>query len=146
MYHDVFDQEKERLDLVENLPSQAWKNHPVQRSFDALRFVHIQDEGVMWKGMVATYPPLVPPEHVLAARLCRRRQILFEGQVAELPLTASPNAKYFAALSSQNGKGTPHVPYLIWFDMCAISHILLLLFQRSRQMADPSTGWDVQPG
>jgi hypothetical protein len=59
----------------------------------------------MWKGMYATYPPLVPPEHVLAARLCRQRQMLFEGEVSELSLMASPNAKHFASLSNQNGKG-----------------------------------------
>jgi hypothetical protein len=105
VYHDVFEQEKERVDLVNKLPAQAWKKHAIQRSFDALRFVHIQDEGVMWKGMFATYPPLVPQEHITAARLCRQRQILFEGEVSELPLTALPSAKHFAALSNQNGKG-----------------------------------------
>jgi hypothetical protein len=114
------------VDLVAKLPSQAWKNHPIQRSFDALRFVHIQDEGVMWKGMFATYPPLVPQDHVLAARLCRQRQILFEGEVSELPLTALPNAKHFAALSNQNGKGISCQIDLTPSLKLAISHCICL--------------------
>jgi ubiquitin carboxyl-terminal hydrolase 22/27/51 len=104
VYHEIFDQEKERLDIVEKLPSHAWNKTPIQRSFDPFRFLHIQDEGIIWKGMVATYPLLVPQDHVLAARLSRKRQILFEGEMEELSLLASPNAKAFAAWNSQKCK------------------------------------------
>jgi ubiquitin carboxyl-terminal hydrolase 22/27/51 len=104
VYHEIFDQEKERIDIIERLPYQAWKSHSVQRSFDPLCFLHVEDHGIMWKGMIATYPPLVPREHVLAARLCRRRQILFGGEVGELSLLESAQAKAFAALNKQNRK------------------------------------------
>ena len=74
------------------MPWLAWKEHPVQRSFDALQFVHVRDLGIFWKGMQATYPALVPFEHVRAARLCRERQIVFQGEIDELPLLASRQA------------------------------------------------------
>jgi ubiquitin C-terminal hydrolase len=79
--HVVFEQEKERIQLTENLPFMAWKEHPVQRSFDPLQFMRVSppDQGIIWKGMVATYPVIVPPRHLQAARRCRYRQILFDG-------------------------------------------------------------------
>jgi len=79
--HPIFDQEKERIDLTQQLPWQAWKEHAVQRSFDALQFFRVQDQGVFWRGMVATYPPLVPKEHVLAARACLLRQQIIRGEL-----------------------------------------------------------------
>jgi ubiquitin carboxyl-terminal hydrolase 22/27/51 len=79
--HVIFEQEKERIQLTEKLPFMAWKEHPVQRSFDPLQFMRISqpDQGIVWKGMVATYPVIVPPKHLQAARRCRYRQILFDG-------------------------------------------------------------------
>lgn len=64
----------------------------MQRSFDALQFVHIRDLGIFWRGMQATYPVLVPLEHIRAARLCRERQVVFQGEIDELPLLASRQA------------------------------------------------------
>jgi hypothetical protein len=100
----------------------------------------------MWRGMYATYPPLVPPEHVLAARLCRQRQMLFEGEVSELPLTALPNAKHFAALSNQNGKRiscqidlTPGLKH-------AISHLFIFHLSKVNGGSEPRSGcttWEI---
>lgn len=89
--------------MGEMFPWMGWKDHPVQRSFDALRFMRLPDQGVVWSGMFATYPPLVPPAHVRAARLCMRRQLLFQGSVAELPDDATPGARDFTAHQSQQG-------------------------------------------
>jgi hypothetical protein len=96
VYHEIFDHERDRVDLATKLPWQAWKPHPVQRSFDALQFMRIQDQGIFWRGMIAAFPPLVPIEHVRAAQFCRLRQVLFSGEWDLLPLMTSSTAKSFA--------------------------------------------------
>lgn len=83
MFHKLFDQERERLDLETKIPWLAWSDHPLQRSFDPLQFVQVEEYGILWRGLMATYPPLVPQEHVDAARLCVLRQAVFEGRVLE---------------------------------------------------------------
>lgn len=82
--HEIFDAEKERIDLSINLPWLSWKEHPVLRSFDAYRFLQIPDQGIFWRGMYATYPSSVPAWHVRGARACRRRQIMFHGEIETL--------------------------------------------------------------
>ena len=81
VYHKAFDQERERLDLAARIPWLAWNDHALQRSFDPFNFVHVEDYGIVWRGLVATYPPLLPQEHVDAARYCLQRQALFEGHL-----------------------------------------------------------------
>jgi hypothetical protein len=108
--------------ILLKLPSRAWKNHPINVPSDALVFISGTDCHV--ERMYAAYPPLVPQEHVLAARICRQRQILFEGEVSELSLTALPNAKHFAALSNQNGKGISRQIDLTPGLNLAISHFI----------------------
>ena len=83
--HVVFEQEKFRLDIAANLPWLSWPEQPVQRSFDPFQFTYVPDQGVFWKGMNATYPVLVLPEQYGVAQLCRYRQIMFHGNVPELP-------------------------------------------------------------
>jgi hypothetical protein len=100
----VFEQEKDCLDLMENLPWLAWKEHVVQRSFDALQFFRVQDQGVFWRGMKTTYPLLVPAEHIRAAQLCSQRQIVFQGQLNELPLLASHQSIYLTAIQNPKSK------------------------------------------
>jgi ubiquitin carboxyl-terminal hydrolase 22/27/51 len=73
IHHPVFDTEKERIDLEQALPSWAWPEHPLLRSFDAFQFVNTGDQGIVWKGMVATYPEIVPKRHLEAARLVHQR-------------------------------------------------------------------------
>ena len=93
--HELFDAEKERIDLSYHLPWLSWKEHPVQRSFDAYRFIHIPDQGIFWRGMYATYPSIVPDAHIRGARACRQRQILFHGEIESLPLNASESTRKF---------------------------------------------------
>jgi len=83
VYHSLFDQERERLDTEARFRWLAWSDHPVQRSFDPLQFAHIEEYGIVWRGVKATYPPLVPQEHILAARYCSQRKALFEGKILE---------------------------------------------------------------
>jgi hypothetical protein len=87
--HEIFDQERHRIDLTETLPWMAWKEHPVQRSFEALQFLHIKDLGIFWTGMRARYPVLVPEHHVAASTLSVERQIVLRGEIGSLPHHAS---------------------------------------------------------
>ena len=100
--HQIFEQEKERIDLIEHFPWMGWKEHPVQRSFDALRFIRI-DERIYWRGMTATYPPLVPSLHITASRSNRWRDMLFQGEVNEIPKHSCRAAKAFAFNRQQTG-------------------------------------------
>ena len=83
VYHSLFDQERERLDMEAKFPWLAWSDHPLNRSFDPLQFAQVEEYGIVWRGAKATYPPLVPQEHVDATRFCFQRQALFEGYVLE---------------------------------------------------------------
>jgi hypothetical protein len=104
VYHPVFEQEKFRIDILEKMPRLGWKEHPVQRSFDAFQFIRDPDQGVFWRGMRATYPVRVRPEHLKVAMLCRKRQIMFQGLLDELPLSFTDrNAIAFTALQNRKG-------------------------------------------
>ena len=83
MYNCLFDQERERLDLEAKIPWLAWNDHPLQRSFDPLQFAQVEEYGIVWRGLKATYPPLVPQEHVDAAKYCLLRQSVFEGRILD---------------------------------------------------------------
>jgi hypothetical protein len=91
---------------MEHLPWMAWKDHPLQRSFDALRFMRILDHGIVWRNMAATYPQLVTEEHLKAARLCRWRQALFHGQAMDLPEGIDQQVQEFVRGQHQKGKMT----------------------------------------
>lgn len=82
----------------------GWKEHCVQRSFDALRFMRVVDQGIVWRGMGATYPALVPDEHWRAAGQLQWRRDLFLGNVEDLPEGASPAAIGFAMSQSKKGE------------------------------------------
>ncbi|CAB9497825.1 terminal hydrolase 22 [Seminavis robusta] len=81
VYHRVFDQERERLDLESKIPWLAWSDHPLMRGFSPLEFAHVEEYGIIWRGVKATYPALVPDEHTETVRLCMIRQAVFEGKV-----------------------------------------------------------------
>lgn len=97
VYHEVFEQEKIRISCARKIPHMAWKEHAVLRSFDPFQFVKIPDSGVFWRGLVATYPPMVPKEQFCAAQLTLRRKALFEGSPHESWILPKSNALYFAA-------------------------------------------------
>jgi ubiquitin carboxyl-terminal hydrolase 22/27/51 len=109
VYHEAFQQEKERIDYSQQLPYTAWKKHKVQRSFDPFQYIRTQDHGVVWRGLVATYPALVPKEHLRATQLTSRRQALFEGRVHQKWLMTKPTALTFAATQSLLGQSASQV-------------------------------------
>lgn len=73
VYHRVFHQEKERVDLSNAVPEWAWPAHAVQRSFDAWQFRLVADQGIVWRGVMAEYLDVVPPAYAAAARLVLKR-------------------------------------------------------------------------
>ena len=97
IYHEVFEQEKIRIACARKMPHMAWKEHAILRSFDPFQFLKTPDSGIIWRGLVATYPPMVPKEHFCAAELTLRRHALFEGKSHEKWILPKSNALYFAA-------------------------------------------------
>lgn len=100
VYHEVFEQEKARIDYGKKMPLMAWKPHQLYRSFDPFHFMKTQDHGIVWRGLVATYPQLVPIEHIRATEATLRRQALFKGEVEAKWLASRPSALTFAASQS----------------------------------------------
>lgn len=110
IYHEAFDRERERIDLCAKLPWWAWQEHPLQRSFDAYQFTHVPNGSMsnpggsmVWKGLIATYPALISPAFVRAARSTRWRQILFHGEIQELPLQTYRYIIDFAVFQNRLG-------------------------------------------
>ena len=97
VYHEIFEQEKIRIACARKIPHMGWKEHAVLRSFDPFQFLKTPDSGIVWRGLVATYPPMVPKEHFCAAQLTLRRKALFEGSSHENWILPKSNALYFAA-------------------------------------------------
>lgn len=94
VYNEVFDREKERINIGFHLPMYAWgRNLPLLRSFcfgDILEdFVIIPEEihnppkekspsnKIVWRGLRAFYPSEVPEEFIQAARCTLKRFKLF---------------------------------------------------------------------
>ena len=81
VHHPVFDMEHERLEVAANLPTMAWPAHPIQRSMDAFQFLTLPEHGVVWKGIMADYPSVVPDQHLRIVRLMKRRHDILAGKV-----------------------------------------------------------------
>jgi hypothetical protein len=103
VYHEIFDHEKERINISRQLPWMGWHDYPVQRSFDSMQFVNTPEHGVVWRGLIATYPSLVPKEHVKAARLSMRRLSVFRGELGVSSLSWGSKALEFAVYQNQKG-------------------------------------------
>lgn len=80
VYHDIFDLERERIDFCHTVPHWSWPEHSLVRSFDPFQFMispsHASSEKnvIIWRGLIATYPSMVPQQHLVAARMMRQRQ------------------------------------------------------------------------
>jgi hypothetical protein len=97
VYHEVFEQERFRIQLCRQIPWMAWNPNPIVRSVDAFQFLKTQEHGIVWRGLVASYPPLVPKEHLLAAEMMVRRLSILKGKVNEKWLLTSPKSMKLAA-------------------------------------------------
>lgn len=82
--------------------------------------------GIFWKGMKATYPPIVPMEHVHIARLCLQRQLMFHGKIDELhSLSRSNDYRMIEFTAMQNQKGKS-----LWL-LYTVIHSFLLIATKS---------------
>lgn len=105
VYHQVFDQERERIDVSKRLPWMGWHDGPVQRSFDAMQFLNTTENGVVWRGMMASYPQLIPQELVQASRLSMQRLLVNRGELSSpSSLAWGSQALGFAVYQHENGK------------------------------------------
>ena len=127
VFHPVFSQEADRIACAETLPLMAWKDHTVQRSFDAFQFLRTLDHGVVWRGLIASYPPTVPQEHIQATEVSMKRHALFEGFVQAKWLIQRPTALAFA--SSQAIRGASLGLNFCFCFMFCFRRVLLVYFQ-----------------
>lgn len=106
IYHEVFDQEKERMDISHYLPQFSWQAGSLNRSYEPFSFVSTPDHGIVWHGMVASYPTTVSSEFVLAGRLALRRQLIFKGEMEAGAgcSTRGPMASRLAITQSRMGR------------------------------------------
>lgn len=79
--HDIFDMERVRLQISAAIPAMAWPAHPVQRSMDAFQFLSLPEHGVVWKGLMASYPSVVPDQHLKMAQFMMKRHNLMKGKL-----------------------------------------------------------------
>ena len=106
IYHEVFDQEKERIDISHYIPQFSWQAGSLTRSYEPFSFVSTPDHGIVWHGMVASYPTTVASEFVLAGRLALKRQLIFKGEMEACGgcSTRGPMASHLAIMQSRMGK------------------------------------------
>ena len=81
VHHTIFDMEQERLEVAAHLPNMVWPAHPIQRSMDAFQFLTLPEHGVVWKGIMAAYPSVVPDQHLHMVRLMKRRHDILAGKI-----------------------------------------------------------------
>lgn len=105
IYHQIFHDERERIDISQRLPWMAWQHHAVQRSFDSMQFHSSPEYGVMWRGLIATYPQLVPSELVRAGRLSMKRLLVNRGEFASSPSSVLWGTRALGHAVYQNQKG-----------------------------------------
>lgn len=108
VYNEVFDQEKERVEIGFHLPMYAWgRNLPILRSFrfgDIFEdFVIVPEDihdiskektlsnKIVWRGLRASYPSEVPEEFIQAARCTLNRFKVFHVSSIESTLQEHGN-------------------------------------------------------
>lgn len=82
VYHECFDQERERIALEQNIPLLCWKETPVIRGVYPSSFMLTPENGVVWRGMMASYPSPVSPQLVQASQLALKRFSIFRGDTS----------------------------------------------------------------
>lgn len=69
-----------------------------------MQFINTAEHGIIWRGLIASYPPLVPTELVRAARLSMRRLLVNRGEFASpSSLSWGSKALGFAVYENQQG-------------------------------------------
>ena len=86
VYHECFDQERERLFLEQNIPSLCWRETPILRGIDPSSFIVTPENGVVWRGMMAAYPTPVSTQLVQASRFAAKRSSIFRGNIVDISM------------------------------------------------------------
>lgn len=107
VYHECFDQERDRICLEYNIPSLCWKETPIIRGFDPSSFIFTPENGVIWRGMMATYPTPVSPRLIQAAQYGLKRLSIFSGNVGER-MVDGVNATKLAVYQQEQCKFVVH--------------------------------------
>lgn len=81
MYHECFDQERERVFLEQNIPQLSWKDTPIIRGIDPSSFIVTAANQVIWQGLIASYPTPVSSLFVQASQLAAKRIAIFRGEM-----------------------------------------------------------------
>lgn len=101
----------------------GWHDGPVQRSFDAMQFLNTTENGVIWRGMIASYPQLVPQELVRASRLSMQRLLVNRGELSS-PSSLAWGSQALGFALYQNESGEPCCCY-------TCGHLLDIMFLSS---------------
>lgn len=80
MYHECFDQERERVFLEQNIPQLSWRDTPFIRGIDPSSFIVTGENQVIWQGLIASYPTPVSTLFVQASQLATKRIAVFRGE------------------------------------------------------------------
>jgi len=80
IYHSVFDNERLRIDISTHIPFLEWKQGPLQRSCEPGEFLN-SENGILWRGMKATYPSIDCPVTTLALKKTWRRWKIFHNNL-----------------------------------------------------------------
>lgn len=80
VYHECFDQERERVFLEQIVPQLSWRETPIIRGVDPSSFV-VKENQILWQGMVASYPTPVSAQFVQASKLAAKRIAIFRGEI-----------------------------------------------------------------
>lgn len=104
IYHECFDQERERLFVEIHFPSLRWKETPILRGVDPSSFIITPEHGVLWRGMMATYPNPVSTQIVHASRFAAKRLLMFRGVVGEKTTDWGPKALALAIYQQRHCK------------------------------------------
>ena len=129
VFHPVFSLEADRIACAETLPLMAWKDHTVQRSFDAFQFLRTLDHGVVWRGLIASYLSTVPQEHLQATEVSMKRHALFEGFVQAKWLIQRPTALAFASSQAIRGASFRTIRLILFLLMLSKRRVLLVCFR-----------------
>jgi len=104
VYHEVFDQERERIFLEQNIPSLSWRETPILRGVDPSSFIVTQEHGVIWRGLMATYPAPVSTQLVEASRLAAKRFSIFRGDIDSRFMEMGANAAELAIYQQRHSE------------------------------------------
>jgi hypothetical protein len=104
IHHECFDQERERLFLEHNIPTLCWSETPIIRGIDPSSFCITLKNGVVWRGMMATYPTPVSSQLVEASRLAIKRSSIFRGDRCNRSMKLGSAAVKFSMFQLRHGK------------------------------------------